>query len=191
MKSSESITEIAKALSLFQVKVDTIKKDATNPFFKSTYASLSNILDSIKEPLMESGLAIAQFPTGENSLVTLLMHGESGEWIESSYDMKPVQDNPQGRGSCLSYMRRYSISAILLLNIMEDDDANSATHVSNPTQKTQPTTNVEDDAKPWLNESDDAFKRAKEKLASGEITIDVIRKHYKVSKKIEALLTAK
>lgn len=194
MKSSESITEIAKALSLFQVKVDTIKKDATNPFFKSTYASLSNILDSIKEPLMESGLAIAQFPTGENTLITLLMHGESGEWIESSYDMKPVQDNPQGRGSCLSYMRRYSISAILLLNIMEDDDANSATHVSNPTEKTdhksQPSY-IEDDAKPWLNEKDDAYKRAKEKIASGEITIDVVRKHYKVSKKVEALLTAK
>ena len=194
MKSSESIAEIAKALSLFHVKVDTIKKDATNPFFKSTYASLSNILDSIKEPLMESGLAIAQFPTGENSLVTLLMHGESGEWIETCYEMKPVQDTPQGRGSVLTYQRRYSISAILLLNIMEDDDANSASIVvtESRTVNAEPKKFFDDDeSKPWLNEGDDAFKRAKEKLASGEIKIDVVRKHYKVSKKIEALLTAK
>jgi len=187
MNTSESIANIAKALSLFHIKVETIKKDATNPFFKSTYASLSNILDSIKEPLMESGLSIAQFPTGEHSLVTLLMHGESGEWIESMYEMKPVKDEPQARGSVLTYQRRYSISAILLLNIMEDDDANASSYVGNPkVEKEQ-----KEDTRPWLNDNTEAFNRAKDKIRSGEITIDIVRQHYKVSKKIEALLTGK
>jgi hypothetical protein len=183
MTHSESIANIAKALSLFHIKVETIKKDATNPFFKSTYASLSNILDSIKEPLMESGLSISQFPTGEHTLITLLMHGESGEWIESSYEMKPVKDDPQGRGSVLTYQRRYSISAILLLNIMEDDDANASSYVGNP--------KTEEKELPWLNDHTEAFNRAKEKIRSGEITLDVVRQHYKVSKKIESLLTGK
>jgi hypothetical protein len=182
MTHSESIANIAKALSLFHIKVETIKKDANNPFFKSTYASLSNILDSIKEPLMESGLSIAQFPTMERTLITLLMHGESGEWIESSYEMKPVKDDPQSRGSVLTYQRRYAISAILLLNIMEDDDANASSYVS---QK------KEEKELPWLNDQTDAFNRAKEKIRSGEITLDVVRQHYKVSKKIESLLTGK
>lgn len=186
MNTSESIANIAKALSLFHIKVETIKKDATNPFFKSTYASLSNILDSIKEPLMESGLSISQFPTGEHSLVTLLMHGESGEWIESSYEMRPVKDEPQARGSVLTYQRRYSISAILLLNIDDDDDANSSSYVGNPNAEVE-----RKDTKPWLNDHTDAFNRAKEKIRSGEITLDLVRQHYKVSKKIEALLTGK
>ena len=43
MQQSNTIAELARALVLFHVKVDTIKKDAKNPFFKSTYASLPNI----------------------------------------------------------------------------------------------------------------------------------------------------
>jgi hypothetical protein len=182
MTHSESIANIAKALSLFHIKVETIKKDANNPYFKSTYASLSNILDSIKEPLMESGLSIAQFPHMEKTLITLLMHGESGEWIESFYEMKPVKDDPQGRGSVLTYQRRYALSAILLLNIDDDDDGNASSYVGQKTEEKE---------LPWLNDNTDAFNRAKEKIRSGEITLDVVRQHYKVSKKIESLLTGK
>lgn len=182
MTHSESIANIAKALSLFHIKVETIKKDANNPFFKSTYASLSNILDSIKEPLMESGLSIAQFPHKERTLITLLMHGESGEWIESFYEMTPVKDDPQGRGSVLTYQRRYALSAILLLNIDDDDDGNASSYVG---QKTEAI------GLPWLNDHTDAFNRAKEKIRSGEITLDVVKQHYKISKKIESLLTGK
>lgn len=190
MNTSESIAEIAKALIIFHVKVETIKKDATNPFFKSKYASLSNILEAINEPLIESGLAIAQFPCGNYGLKTMLMHGDSGEFIETEYDMKPVQDSPQGRGQVITYQRRYALSSILMLQIdekMNDDDGNSGSIIT-PGVTSEPITKVDDDKKPWLNESTDAFKRAKEKIASGEITIDVVRKHYKVSKKTELLL---
>lgn len=205
MQTSESIANIAKALITFHVKVDTIKKDATNPFFKSTYASLSNILESINDPLIEAGLSISQFPDGENGLITLLMHGESGEWIMSRYDMRPVKDDPQGRGQVITYQRRYALSSILMLQIDEkmiDDDANSGSYIGNPNiqpndpKALQPASEQpkewlnkgNDENKPWLNENTDAFKRAKEKLASGEITMDKVRMHYKVSKKVETLL---
>lgn len=126
MNKSNSIGAIAKALAAFHVKVGKIKKDATNPFFKSKYASLSNILDAITIPLAESGLTFTQFPTEDNGLISILMH-ESGEFIESCYSMKPVKDDPQGRGSALTYQRRYALAAILGLNIDEDDDGNAAT----------------------------------------------------------------
>jgi len=105
MNKSTTIGELAKALSVFHLKVDTVKKDAKNPFFKSSYASLSNILDAINDPLIESGLSFSQFPNGDNGLTTILMHGESGEFIESTYTMKPVKDDPQGRGSVITYQR--------------------------------------------------------------------------------------
>jgi hypothetical protein len=176
MPKSQSIKEITKALITFQVKVDTIKKDAKNPFFKSTYASLANILESIKEPLIECGLAITQFPYGENGLMTILMH-ESGEWIGFQYQMRPAKDDPQGRGSCLTYMRRYSISAVLSLNIDEDDDGNLATH-----GKSTP------DEKPWLNKGSEQFKSAISYIQNGG-SIEAIKNKYKVSKEIENLLT--
>src|SRR5438045_1613399 len=107
MQKSESIKNLAGALLAFQLKADKISKDARNPFFKSKYASLSHILESIQIPLAESGLAFSQFPTNENGLTTILMHAESGEFIMSEYSMRPSKDDPQGRGSSITYQRRY------------------------------------------------------------------------------------
>lgn len=176
MPKSQSIKQLTQALITFQVKVDTIRKDAKNPFFKSTYASLANILESIKEPLIECGLAITQFPQGENGLMTILMH-ESGEWIGFEYQMRPTKDDPQGRGSCLTYMRRYSIASVLCLNIDQDDDANLATH-----GRSTP------DEKQWLNKGTEQFTKAAEYIRNGG-SIDSIKSKYKLSKEIENLLT--
>jgi hypothetical protein len=166
---------------LFQVKVESIKKDAKNPFFKSSYASLSNILDAIKEPLIESGLSILQFPTGDYGLTTILLH-ESGEYLKSEYTMRPVKDDPQGRGSAITYARRYALASVLCLNIDEDDDGNTATYGGKNPQE------AEDNNKQWLNKGSKDFENAKEKLAAGKITIADVRKHYKVSKEVESLL---
>jgi len=126
MEKSQSIKEIAKALQCFQGKMAKIKKDATNPFFKSKYASLSTILEHIQTPLSECGLSFAQFPDG-SQLTTLLMHGESGEWIQAGYDICPIKNDPQAIGSALTYARRYALSGILGINVDDDDDGNLAT----------------------------------------------------------------
>lgn len=126
---------MSKALTSFHQRISKIGKDSKNPFFKSKYASLSTILDAIETPLCESGLSICQFPTGQNGLTSILMH-ESGEWISAEYEMKPVKDDPQGRGSCITYQRRYALAAILSLNIDEDDDGNKASHSGNANKVT-------------------------------------------------------
>lgn len=184
MQQSNNISELAKALVLFHVKVDTIKKDAKNPFFKSTYASLPNILEGINDPLIESGLSVAQFPSGENGLTSILLH-ESGEWISAEYQMRPVKDDPQGRGSCITYQRRYALASILGLNIDEDDDGNTATFGGKNPQE------AEDNTKQWLNKGTDLFNKAKAKLDSGETTMAKIKAAFKVSKEVEQLLTSK
>lgn len=181
MHKSQNLSELAKSMILFQVKVESIKKDAKNPFFKSSYASLSNILDAIKEPLIESGLSVLQFPTGDYGLTTILLH-ESGEYLKSEYSMKPVKDDPQSRGSAITYARRYALASILCLNIDEDDDGNTATYGGKNPQE------AEDNNKQWLNKGSKDFENAKEKLAAGKITIADVRKHYKVSKEVESLL---
>jgi hypothetical protein len=184
MQQSNNISELAKALVLFHVKVDTIKKDAKNPFFKSTYASLPNILEGINEPLIESGLSVAQFPSGENGLTSILLH-ESGEWMSAEYQMRPVKDDPQGRGSCITYQRRYALASILGLNIDEDDDGNTATFGGKNPQE------AEDNTKQWLNKGSEWFNKAKAKLDAGETTMAKIKAAFKVSKEVEQLLTSK
>jgi hypothetical protein len=182
MKSSE-INELAKGLILFHVKCEGIKKDAKNPFFKSTYASLPKIIEAITEPLAESGLALTMFPIDENSLYCLLMH-TSGQWIEATYTMKPVKDTPQDKGSCITYARRYCISSILNLqidDIMSDDDGNKASGKNEVKVELK-----KDDGKPWLNKSMPEYQQAINYLKGGGL-VAKIKEKYRLNKETEML----
>ena len=123
MERSESIKELFKALVEFHKKVGKVIKDAKG--YNYRYATLSNILDVIQDPLNECGLSVIQLPQGDHELVTILTH-ISGEFISNTSRMTPKQDDPQGRGSCITYQRRYSIGAVLCINIDDDDDAAAA-----------------------------------------------------------------
>jgi hypothetical protein len=186
MEKSESIKEIAKALIVFHVKVDKISKDATNPFFKSRYASLSNILETINDALNESGLAVCQFPVNEHGLTTILIHSESGEFISACYEMKPVKDDPQSRGSAITYQRRYALAAILGLNIDDDDDANAA---SAPAVVKQPAA-ANGKELPWLDKGSKEYAGAIDKLQKGTTTIQKIEQFFKLNKVVRAELEA-
>lgn len=183
MNTSAEIKQLAAALLSFHKEVGKISKDANNPFFKSKYASLSGILDTISDPLQKNGLTIVQFPEGEYGLTTRLLHS-SGEWMESTYFMKPKNETPQDAGSVITYQRRYAIGAILSLNIDEDDDANKGSGRSSNGYHAQ-----EPDDKPWLNENTPEFRGALKKLAAGETTVEKIGAHFKLSKTIKAILT--
>jgi len=181
MKSNE-INELAKGLILFNVKCEGIKKDAKNPFFKSTYASLPKIIEAITEPLAESGLALTMFPIDENSLYCLLMH-TSGQWIEATYTMKPVKDTPQDKGSCITYARRYCISSILNLqidDILADDDGNKASG------KVEVKAPVKDDGKAWLNKGTPEFEKAIAYVKGGGL-VAKIKEKYRLNKEIETI----
>lgn len=126
MEKSESIVNIAKALIAFHKEAPMIKKSADNPYFKSKYADLASIIKEVEPILTKNGLTFTQLPSGQNELVTILMH-ESGEFIQSSYTMIPAKNDPQGLGSAITYQKRYALAAILGLKLEdEDDDGNAA-----------------------------------------------------------------
>lgn len=130
--------EIYKALSEFQAKCPLIKKDASNPFYKSKYAPLDSILPIVLPLLKEVGLVITQIPEG-NSLKTIVAHLESGETLEGTADLILDKQNPQGQGSAITYMRRYALVAMLGLNTDEDDDGNKASVSPKTPSKTSQT----------------------------------------------------
>jgi len=131
MQKSESIGELAKALALAQGEIKGAVKDSENPFFKSKYADLASVRDACQQALSKNGLAIVQVPgtliTEHATIVsieTLLMHS-SGEWVSGDLSAIPVKDDPQGLGSCITYLRRYALSAYTGV-APEDDDGNAA-----------------------------------------------------------------
>ncbi len=138
MNKSETIGELAKALAKAQGEMSSAKKSADNPFFKSKYADLHEVMDSIRKPLTDNGLAISQLiqPDPDCAVVeTILMH-ESGEWLSSIIQIKPTKNDAQGMGSAITYARRYSASSIVGLASEEDDDGNEASK-TNGTQKAE------------------------------------------------------
>lgn len=143
MKTSESIKTIGAAMLNFQSEVTKITKSAKNPFFKSTYAPLPDILEAIMPVLQKHGLVVMQFPKGQNELETLILHPASGEFMSESYYMKPAKEDPQAYGSVITYQRRYALGAILGLNIDEDDDGNKAS-----------TPQIEEPEKPWMEKEE-------------------------------------
>lgn len=138
-KKSESITNLAVALTKFNLTVQRIEKDGTNPHFKNRYTTLDAILDEVRPLLADQGLSIIQMPSGEGDqlkLTTMLIH-ITGEWIESdAITMRPAKNDPQGIGSATTYARRYSLCAFLGLSTGDlDDDGNGASHTPQTSQK--------------------------------------------------------
>ncbi|MGE7621727.1 ERF family protein [Viridibacillus sp. NPDC096237] len=131
MKKSESIAELAKALAGFQRDVKQPLKDKANPFFKSKYVPLENVVEAITESSAKHGLSFIQYPLNQENkvgIVTILMH-QSGEWIESEpIFATPAKQDAQATGSVITYLKRYSLSAIFGITSDEDDDGNAGTH---------------------------------------------------------------
>ena len=140
--TSEDTTKIVGALLIFNKEMGVVGKTSKNPFFKSNYADLPTILKATKEPLEKAGLSITHFPVGDNRLITRLSHS-SGQFYQSMNYMKSVKDDPQARGSVITYMMRYAVGAVLGLSIDKDDDANSSTRPQAPILKTM-TENIKD-----------------------------------------------
>jgi len=131
---SPSIGKLVEALAKAQDDFKPIKKESSNPFFKSKYADLAAVIDATRKSLSRNGLAIIQPPcfdrtTGTVEIITLLAHS-SGEWIKAILDMPVSKTDAQGVGSAITYGRRYARSAVLDVASEEDDDGNAA--VSEP-----------------------------------------------------------
>ena len=149
---SESLVSLAPALVKAQAAMGVAIKDADNPYYKSKYVPLEDVIDIWKKPLNDNGLVLLQ-PVSSGSreertvrekdetgrqkdpykeiiggvrVTTLLLH-ESGEWISATVDFPADKENSQAYGKAVSYARRYSSMAFLSIPA-EDDDAHESTH---------------------------------------------------------------
>lgn len=115
--------KILKKLEKFQSLVGAVKKDGNNPYFKSKYATLNSVLETITKHLETCGLLVVQNPMVDK-LETIIFDVESGESIKSEIPYIQISDM-QKLGSAITYARRYALMSMLNLEA-EDDDVNGA-----------------------------------------------------------------
>lgn len=136
--TSSEVKNLFQAFHKAQSSLRAVHKDARNPFFESSYATLENVIDTAKPELMENGLSFTQAPGSltDNAITvtTMIMH-TSGEWMKSDFDMPITKRDPQSTGSAITYACRYALMAILGLPATDDD----AESTSNREDKQSPT----------------------------------------------------
>jgi hypothetical protein len=126
---SQEIKDLAAALAKAQAKIKPAKKDVENSFFKSKYADLAAVHEACIDALTAEGLSVTQSvvtvpETKGLLLITTLLH-VSGQWLKSYMPITPVKNDPQGIGSAITYMRRYTLAALVGV-ATEDDVGNEA-----------------------------------------------------------------
>lgn len=134
MKTSDAVDQLFDAMAKAQAAFKPAKKDAVNPHFKSSYSTLTSVIEACHDGLTANKLFVAQEVTYSPSgvmVLTRVAHA-SGQWMEfGPLFMPSSKADAQGLGSSATYARRYSYAAAMGISSDEDDDANQA---SAPTQ---------------------------------------------------------
>lgn len=135
---SETRAEISKALVAAWGCIETPKHNSNvtvktnNGSYDFSYTDLDGIFDAIKQVYKENKIAVLQEPKTFSddsglmlSIETMLLH-ESGEWVKSEPLQVAASTKMQDLGGQITYLKRYSLSALSGLPTEKDDDGNGA-----------------------------------------------------------------
>jgi len=127
MNKSDSIAEIAGALAKAQSEIANAHKKSVNPHFRSSYADLAEVLNTVRPVFASHDMSVIQAPEYGDGIVTVetMITHSSGEWIASSVSAPVSKQDAQGVGSAITYCRRYGLAAMAGI-AQEDDDGNGA-----------------------------------------------------------------
>jgi len=125
LRSTEQ-NELFAAMAKAQADMPIATRGSINPFFKSNYASFSDIIKASRPVLSKNNLAVAQNimerENGQKYLYTILMHA-SGQFVASRLKIMPPKPDIQEFGKYVSYLKRYSYAALVgVADELEDDD---------------------------------------------------------------------
>ena len=146
---------------LIEVKkaIGKVKKNAKNPFFKSSYMDLDTLLENVEPLLLDNDLLLIQ-PIEDNYVVSRIIDVETGLSIESKLQLLDIKD-AQKLGACITYFRRYTLKSLLAI-AETDDDGNSLQ--SKPKPQGKPTLAAADFSR-LLNQSLTVIKAQKDSFA--------------------------
>lgn len=150
MDTSHANPALFAALAEAQGEIENAAKNAANPHFRSKYADLAEVLNTVRPVFAKHGLSLLQSTGFDGSLVsvtTLVAHKDGG-FLTSVSSCVPAKTDAQGVGAATTYLRRYSAAAAAGI-AQEDDDGNAAAHNGKP----QPVTKVNPTTGAWEAQS--------------------------------------
>lgn len=148
MTQAAGLKNLAGALNKAQSELGVVKKGSDNPFYKSKYADINDVIKSVKKVLNNNGITYLQPVNvalmGEqvvDVVDTILMHS-SGEILSSRTRIVAAPNaDAQKFGAAITYARRFALQSLIGLPA-EDDDGNtaagkkvSAKDIKKPTEK--------------------------------------------------------
>jgi len=133
MTTTKTTLRLIEKIAKIKQEIGVMSKDLTNPFFKSKYLDINQLLENIK-PLEEKyRVSITQPLThvGEKPAIALVIDDlDSDPNFEKEKDMQirevtilPENTDPQKMGSIITYFRRYTLVSYFEIQA-EDDDGN-------------------------------------------------------------------
>lgn len=129
MNAEHATPELFAAIAAAQAEIENATKNAANPHYRSRYADLAEVLNTVRAGYAKQGVCILQSPSFDGQMVyveTVLAH-KSGGWVSSSVSCVPAKTDAQGIGACTTYLRRYGLAAMTAV-AQEDDDGESVAH---------------------------------------------------------------
>jgi hypothetical protein len=179
MRSSDTLTKISPALVAAVNSMAGVAKTADNDGFKkngkaSKYATLADCIDASRAALSANGLCVIQGPGATNTeaktlcITTRIIH-DSGEWIETDFDMPLTKWSPHEAGSATTYGRRFALMAMLGLAPVEDDDGNAASGLK---IEKNPSISVHPEGPDWWGAEGSGMSAAKAKAEGWGETLD-------------------
>lgn len=124
---SDDLKELFTALAKAQGEMKTAGLNAENPFFKSSYSDLTEIVRASRPVLTKNGLSVIQQILSSNEGIHMfhcILAHSSGQWIETRMRISPLKSDIQSLASYITYLRRYTYAAIVgVVTADEDDDA--------------------------------------------------------------------
>src|SRR5262245_33495977 len=132
MNLSRECTDLLKALCAARLEFPPIPRNregfSRKTGQKYTYADISALIDATAPVLAQHSLVLVQSlddgECGTLQVTTTLFHAASGQWLASMMSVEKVSD-PQTWAMHVTYVKRYSLAALLNLSSELDTDAES------------------------------------------------------------------
>jgi hypothetical protein len=184
MNIDKATPELFGALAKAQSEIENASKNAANPHFRSRYADLAEVLNTVRPVLAKHGLCVIQSTAFDGTMVsveTVLGHSSGGS-VSSVASCVPAKVDAQGVGAATTYLRRYALAAIAGV-AQEDDDGNGAAH-SKPAPVVQ--SGVVEEAMARIAAANDAAALGEVGAGLAKLEVDEASK-----KKLRAAFTAR
>ena len=171
---SPEIDKIALALSKAQSNFEVASKNKDNPYYKSSFSDLSELIKSSRKYLTENSLSLSSMVyEDDNKYLIMQVTHSSGQFFRSIKILNPVKPDIQSFSAYLSYAQRILYSKLLCLSSSDDDGESERIALQENYKASQPPVTEKI--------SSDQLKVLLQEIKNNETLIQGIKDAYKIS----------